>query len=388
MIPIAYNLRNLAVRRSTTIAAATGIALVVFVFASVLMFSEGMRKVVGKAAEPDVVVVLRQASTLESASAFDLAKVGVVLAMDAVARGPTGEPDGAAEVVAMMRLPKIGTSGLSMVQLRGIGSGTFRNRKNVAIVEGREPKPGTDEVIVGRGIRGRMEGLDVGQSIELGPSRRASVVGVFSDGGSALESEVWVDADAVRDVFGLEGIVSSIRVRLSNADKFDAFRAALQQNSDLGLEAVREGAYYERLSGGANALIQGVAMIIAVLFSVGAILGAMITMHASVANRRREIGTLRALGFGRAGILMSFLAESVFLALIGGVVGVAASLALSLVEFSFVNSANGAELAFGFQASPRTLAWSLVASVVMGAWGGLWPALRAARMTPLAGLRG
>jgi putative ABC transport system permease protein len=355
MIPIAYNLRNLAVRKSTTIAAAGGLGLVVFVFASVLMLSNGIERTLGRAARPDVALVMRKGSDAELSSGVEEVQVGLVLAGKEVAKQPNGQPDGVGEISIVILLDKLGTDGFSNVQIRGVPDNVMTFRPTVHIIEGRPPQPGTDEAIVGKAIAGRFKGLTIGQTFELRKNRPAKVVGIFADGGSSFESEVWADLQNVRSAFGREGMVSSVRVRLQSESKFDAFRTSIEQDPQLGLMVMRESEYYEKQSEGTSLFIKAMGIIIAVFFSFGAMIGAMITMHASVANRQKEIGTLRALGFSRLSILGCFLLESVALALIGGVLGTIASLMMGFVRFSTMNFASWSEIVFTFEPTPEIL---------------------------------
>ncbi|WP_437925109.1 ABC transporter permease [Sorangium sp. So ce291] len=388
MIPVAYNVRNLVVRKTTTIATAAGLGLVVFVFASVLMLANSVERTLGRTARSDVAVVIRKGSDVEMASSVEEQQIGVILASPEVARRQDGKPDGVAEVVAVINLDKFGTDGVSNVQVRGVPDDVLAFRPQVTIVEGRPAKPGTDEVIVGQAIHGRFKGLSIGESFELRKNRPVKVVGVFSDGGSSSESEVWADLHTTRSAFGREGSVSAVRARLGSASKFDAFEASIEQNRNLGLEAMRESDYYEKQSEGTSLFIKAMGVLIAVFFSIGAMIGAMITMHASIANRQREIGTLRALGFSRRSILLSFLIESVLLALVGGALGVLAALGMRFVRFSTINFASFSEIVFTFEPTPGILIASVLVAVAMGVLGGFFPALRAARISPIQAMRG
>jgi putative ABC transport system permease protein len=386
MIPIQYNLRNLVVRKATTLATAGGLGLVVFVFASVLMLSNGIRRTLGRGAAEDVAIVLRKGSDAELASGIEDASVNVVLSAKELAS--TGDkPRGVGEVVVVILLPKLGTDGFSNVQVRGVPEASVPFRSALKIVQGRAAKPGTDEVIVGKAIHGRFQNVKMGESFELKKNRPVTVVGVFDDAGSTYESEIWADMNLVRSAFGREGGVSSVRVRLDSASKFDAFKAAIESNRQLDLEAIRESAYYEKQSENMSMFINALGILIAIFFSIGAMIGAMITMHASVANRQREIGTLRALGFSKLSILGSFLLESVALGLMGGLAGAVASMCMAFVKFSTMNWATFSEIVFGFEPTPGIIGLALAVAAVMGLLGGFFPAVRAARMSPIEAMR-
>jgi putative ABC transport system permease protein len=214
------------------------------------------------------------------------------------------------------------------------------------------------------------------------------VVGVHADGGSSYESEVWADREVLRAAFGRENTVSSVRVRLSSAGAFSALRASLEANRQLGVDVKREDTFYEEQSQGTSQFITAIGMLVAVFFAAGAIIGAMITMHAAVASRMREIGTLRALGFSKASILASFLFESVVLSLLGGAVGAGAATLMRFARLSIVNFASWSEIVFEFTPTPGILLGSLVFAAAMGLVGGMIPAVRAARVNILDALRG
>jgi putative ABC transport system permease protein len=386
MIPLSYNLRNLRVRKATTAAAAFGLGLVVFVFSSSLMLGEGIDRTLGRSAGADVAIVMRKGSTTEMESSIEDAQVGIVTSSKEVQKNDTG-PVAVGEVLVVILLDKLGTDGFTNVTVRGVPDNVMGFRSTARIIEGRAAAPGTDEVVVGKSIRGRVKGVDLGQSFELRKNRPVSVVGVFEDGGSSHESEVWADRDLVRASFGREGLVSAVRARLVSSQSFDAFKASIESNRQLGLEAQRESAYYAKQSENTSKFIRVLGGLISVFFSIGAMIGAMITMHASIAHRQREIGTLRALGFGRLQILGSFLFESIVLALIGGGVGAAASMTMQFVRFSTMNFQTWSEIVFTFDPTLKIIGISMLLAVAMGLFGGLLPAVRAARMSPVEAMR-
>ena len=387
MIPITYNLRNLAVRTTTTAAAGFGMALVVFVVAAVTMLNNGIKKTLGRTADPRSAIVIRKGSDNELQSSIDEPNVGLVLATPGVGRAADGAPEGVAELLVVILLDKLGTDGFSNVQVRGVPDNVLKYRSHATLIAGRAPQPGTDEVIVGRGIRGRFKGVELGQSFELKKNSQVNVVGIFEDSASSFESEIWADLNTVRTAFGREGLVSSVRVRLETPTKFDGFKASIEQNRQLGLEAQREGEYYEKQSQGLSIFITLLGAVIAFFFFVGAVLGACITMYASVSNRQREIGTLRALGFSRRSIIVSFVFESVLLALAGGFLGGLASMLLGFVKFSMMNFQSWAEIVIAFEPDFVTIAVAIVVACAMGVLGGFFPAVRAARMSPVEAMR-
>ena len=386
MIPLKYNIRNLVVRKTTTFATAFGLALVVFVVAAAMMLGNGIRRAFGRTAESDIAVVLRKGSDNEMSSGIEEQQVNLVQAL-AQQAGAARQPVALGEIVVVIIIEKLGTTGVTNVTVRGVPEDALKFRTTAKIVDGRAPAPGADEVLIGKGLRGRFAGLDIGQTFELKKNRPVKVVGVFEDHGSSFESEVWADVHTVRQAFGREGYVSSIRVRLDSASKFDGFKALVEQNRQLGLLAMRETEYYEKQSEMTATFLTGMGVMIAVFFGLGAMIGAMITMHAQVANRQREIGTLRALGFTRANILFSFLLESLVLALAGGVLGALASLAMKFVTITTLNANTWSEVVFTFEPTPEILVKAMIVAGVMGLVGGFFPAIRASRVSPIDAMR-
>ena len=389
MIPLRYNLRSLAVRKATTIATALGIGLVVFVLSASQMLADGIRNTLGRAGEPDNAVVLRKGADNEMSSSLETRVVNLILAAPGVKRDAQGTPRGIGEITAVIALEKPNSGGqVSNVSVRGSPvEEMLKFRKRVRITAGRAPRPGADEAIVGTRLRGQFSGLDLGQQFELKKNLKLTVVGVFEAAGSSHESEIWCDIQLVRSAFGREGNLSSVTVQLTSPSKFDAFRAAMEHDKQLGLATEREPKYYEKQSEGTATLVRFLGGAVVFFFSIGAIIGAMITMYAAVAHRRREVGTLRALGFSRRTILSSFLLESIVLALIGGAGGALGSLAMGMVKFSMMNFNSWSEITFSFDPSAGIVLGSLLAGGMMGVLGGLLPALRAARTSPVEAMR-
>lgn len=387
MIPISYNVRNLAVRKATTIASAGGIALVVFVLAASLMLSEGLKRTMTSSGRADTAVVLRKGNNAELGSTIDDPTVGIVRSAAGVKMKSDGTPMAVGEVLVVALMATSDGKGRTNVQMRGVPSDALDFRPEVHIVEGRPIKPGTDEVIVGRSISTRFKNLRLGDSFELRKNRPVKVVGIFEAGGTSSESEVWADLEMLREAFGRRGVVSSVRVRLDSPSRFEAFEAAIESDKRLGLDAIPEREFYEKQSEGTTLFITVMGVLIAVFFSIGAMIGAMITMYAAVANRRREVGVLRAIGFSRFNIVLSFLLESLLLSLLGGGVGALAAVLMGFVRFSMMNFATWSEIVFQFTPTPQIIGLSVVFGGVMGVVGGFLPALRAAAVSPIDAMR-
>lgn len=384
MIPISYNVRSLVVRKRTTFAAAFGLALVVWVFASAQMLSTGLQKTFGRNASANVAVVLRKGSANELQSTIEDKDVSLALAHAEQLGAP--KPAGVGEVFLVVILDRIG-GGSSNVPIRGITEGSLKLRPTAKIIEGVAPKPASDEVLVGAAIRGRFKGLQLGQTFELKKNRPVKVVGVFSDGGSAYESEVWADRDTVRQAFGRDGYVSSLRVLLDKPGSFLTYKTLIESDKQLGLSVMTEPKFLAKQSASTAGVLGFVGNLVSFFFAIGAMIGATITMNAQVAGRTKEIGTLRALGFSRFGILTSFLLESMVLGLAGGVVGALASLAMVTVKLTMVNAGTWSLIVFGFEPTLEIIVTSVIVAVVMGLVGGFLPAIRAARVSPVAAMR-
>jgi putative ABC transport system permease protein len=304
-----------------------------------------------------------------------------------VVRTASGGSAGVGEVVVVITVDKKGTTGVSNVTVRGVPPSVYEFRPEARIVQGRKAQPHTDEVVIGKAVNGRFEGVELGKTFELKKNRPVTVVGVFEADGSSFESEVWADIDTARTAFGRQGLVSAVRARLTDASKFDAFKNEVESDKKLGLAVEREDKYYEKQSQGMATFMGALGITIAIFFSFGAMIGAAITMYGQVANRAKEVGTLRALGFSRFSILSSFLLESIMLAIAGGVLGALLSLLMGFVKFSTINFVSWSEIVFRFEPTPGIILGSLIFAGIMGVLGGFLPALRASAVSPIQAMR-
>jgi putative ABC transport system permease protein len=389
LIPLSYNIRSLFVRKATTIATALGIGLVVFVLSSSMMLAQGIHNTLVSNGATNRALILRKGSDTEMASGIDANVVGLLLAAPGVKRGEDGRAVGTPDLVVVAALDKRGDEGfVSNILIRGVTTMAMSVRPEVRIIEGRPAQPGTDEVIVGKGIRGNFKGTELGESFDLKKNRPVKVVGVFEAAGSSFESEVWADIDTVRSSFGRGSASSSVTVVLDSPAAYDGFAAYVENDKQLGLEPFREPVYYEKQSEGTSIFITVMGVSIAFFFSVGAMIGAMITMYGAVSQRSKEVGTLRALGFSRGAVLLSFLFESSVLALIGGLIGGLASMGMTAVKFSMMNFATWQEISFSFDPTPGIIIGSIVAGGVMGIVGGFFPAVHASSLSPIEAMRG
>jgi putative ABC transport system permease protein len=385
MVPFRYNLRSLMVRKVTTLATASGIAMVVFVFAAALMLGEGIDRALGNSGRDDVVLLLRNGSDSELSSGIGNDLINLLRERPEVASGANNV---VGEIVMVVTADIAKGTGVSNVLVRGIPATGMAFRPEVKIISGRAPTPGSNEAIVGKAISGRFRGIAPGQSFDLRRNRPLQVVGVFEAAGSSYESEVWADVDVVASSVGRGANSSSARVRLSNASQFSSFRASVDADKRLGMKAMRESDYFRKQSQQTSSFLVGMGTAVAILFAIAAMIGAAITMNGAVANRTREIGTLRALGFSRLAILFSFVLEAIALAVLGGVIGTAAVMSMSLVTFPVLNFQTFSEIVISFKATPSVVISALVFSIVMGLVGGLFPAIRAARVSPVEAMRG
>lgn len=384
-IPLSYSLRNLLTRRMTTVLTASGMALVVFVFAATLMLTDGLKKTLVETGSPDNVVVIRKGSQSEVQSGVERSQANLVESQPEIATGSDSKRLLVKEMVVLISLPKRGSNSPANVVIRGIGATSLTLRPQVRLVEGRMPRPGSTEILAGASIARRFQGTGIGEHLRFG-MRDWTVVGLFEAGSTGFNSEIWGDVDQLMQAFR-RPVYSSILFRLADTDSFDKFKERIESDPRLTLEAKREPRYYLDQSEAMTKFLNILGMTLTVIFSLGAIIGAMITMYASVANRVGEIGTLRALGFQRTSILASFLAEALLLGLIGGIVGVFLASFMQLITISTMNWQTFSELAFSFRLTFATVLESIGFSLIMGLAGGLVPALRASRMNIVDALR-
>jgi putative ABC transport system permease protein len=384
-IPFSYSFRNLWTRRLTTVLTASGMALVVFVFAATLMLAAGLRKTLIATGSPDNMVVIRKASQSEVQSGIDRGQAALVATQPEIAVGLDGRLLLAKEMVVLISLPKRGTDKPSNVVIRGISQASLALRPQVRLIEGHMPRPGSLEVIAGESVAKRFKGGGINETLRFG-MRDWTVVGIFDAGTTGFSSEIWGDVDQLMQAFR-RPVYSSVLFRLRDAAELPKVKERLQTDPRLTVEAKRETQYYSDQSEMMATFLRIMGMTLTLIFSVGAVIGAMITMYAAVANRTAEIGTLRALGFRRRSIMAAFLMESLLLGLVGGIMGLIFSSFLQLFTVSTVNWQTFSELAFSFALTPNIVTRSLVFSLIMGFVGGVLPAFRAARMNIVEALR-
>jgi putative ABC transport system permease protein len=385
-VPFRYSFRNLWTRKLTTILTAGGMALVAFVFAAVLMLAEGLEKTLVDTGVPDNVIVIRASAETEVSSVIDRGSASIIEVQPEVAQNSLGELLATKEILVLVNLTKKGTHKPAHVVVRGVGPQALNLRPQIKLIAGRIPRPGSREVMAGKSISESIKGASLGGTLDFALSRW-DVVGVFDAGRTAFDSELWADADQVMAAFRRNSY-SAVIARVAGEQAFGEFKKRLESDPRLTVQVKREMAFYRQQSEVMAKFIRILGMAMTIFFSIGAVLGAMVTMYTAVANRTAEIGTLRALGFQRTSVLLAFLMESLFLGVIGGLVGVGAGSLLQFMTISTMNWETFAELAFGFRLTPQIILYTLGFSSAMGLLGGLLPAWQAARLNIVEALRG
>lgn len=383
-IPLSYSYRNLWTRRLTTVLTASGMALVVFVFAAVLMLAEGLRQTLVATGSPDNAIVLRAAAESEVQSIVDRSQAAIVTSQPEIALSTSGRPLAAAEIVVLVNLRKKG-GGPSNVTIRGVTPVSQELRPEVQLAAGRFLRPGSNEIMVGQDIAQRFAGVDLGQTIRFA-ARDWVVVGILDAGKTAFSSEIWGDVDQVQQAFR-RPIFSNVVLRLKDPTVLAGLKERLEGDPRLPVQVKREITFYEDQSRRMADFIRLLGLVLTSIFSIGAVLGAMITMYAAVATRTVEIGTLRALGFARRNILIAILLESVLIGLLGGLLGLGTASLMTFLTISTTNWQTFSEVAFSFTLTRGITLRSLAFAVGMGVVGGILPALRAARMDIVDSLR-
>jgi putative ABC transport system permease protein len=380
------NLRTIPRRLGSSGVAIIGIAGVVIVLVSVLSIAQGFSAAMEQTGSDNRALVMRSGADSEMTSGLGASEV------DIIKQAPGLRRDGqnavaSAELFVIIDIPKIGTNSPANVPLRGIQPMAAAVRDEFSIVEGRMFEFGTTEVVVGRGASVNFQGLTVGNTIVSGQNR-FQVVGVFETDGSIAETEIWIDGRVLQGAYRRGNTYQTVLARLDSSNNFDQFRDWLITNPQVNVQVRRETEYYAQQSRALNSLIRGVGFGIAALMGIGAVFGAILTMYTAVSTRSREIATLRALGFNTTSVLVSVLAESLALAAIGGAIGGAlAYVAFNGYQTSTMNFSTFSQVAFAFQVTPRLLSLGLIYALLMGLVGGLFPALRAARLPIPSALR-
>jgi len=385
-LPLHYNVRNVRVRWQVTLLAVSGIALVVAVFAVLMSMSEGFKTALKSTGRPDNAIIVQRGSGSELTSGVPLEARNMIIVDDRVARGADGQPLASWDWVIVISLVKATDGMPTNVTLRAVPPRAFEVRGGIRVLEGRAFTPGLDEVIVGRKLTERIRGVKLGDNVKY-QHKQLHVVGIFESQGGAFESEIWGDFDTLGAIFQRGSGSNSLVVRMKDPAAIPELDRWIRAQPQMQLQAVPERKYYEDQAGPLAKILRSLANAVAWIMGFGAVFGAMNTMYAIVAARTREIGTLRALGFSRRAILSSFLIESVFLALVGGALGCLLALPMHGFSTGTGQTQSFSEIAFAFRLTPGIMLTGMVFAAVMGILGGLFPALRGARLPITAALR-
>ena len=386
-IPISYNVRNVLQRPVSTLTTAIGVGLTVAIFIGALSLVSGFRAAMLTTGSPANAIALRKGADSEISSGISRDGANILRALADVTPGADGRPLASAELVVVTNKERLGQKGSSNVTVRGVDAGSLTLRDRVKIVEGRMFTPGTDEVIAGSRIARRFANCAVGDRIRFG-QREFTVVGHFSAAGSAFESEIWGDNPVLMPALQRDDVFQSLTFRMHDPARFAALKKELEADPRLQIQLKRESEFYDEQSGLLSRAILPLGIFITIIMAVGAVFGAMNTMYAAVGSRTREIATLLVLGFSPFAIMVSFVFESVFLALIGGLIGCLIALPINGITTSTTNFQSFSEVAFAFRITPAALATGMIFAAAMGLVGGFLPALRAARQTIASSLRG
>ena len=385
-LPLSYNVRNVRQRWKVTVLAIGGIALVVAVFITLIALYNGFRIALASTGTMENGIFVQRGSQSELTSGIARDDVEFLTADDRVARDDQDRPLASPELVVAASLPRKGSDLDANVQVRGVSPRAFLVRNGIAIERGRNLQPGLSEIIIGRRLAERVDGVEVGDVVRM-KNRDWQVVGIFSAAGSSFESEMWGDLDVMSAAFNRVGGYQSLTVRMRDPAELPAWAKQVETNPRLQLQLKPERQYYDDQAGPVGAALLGLALFVAVVMGIGAVFGAMNTMYAVVAQRTREIATLRALGFRRRSILLSFLVESVLIAFVAGAIGCGLGLFANWLPTAATGNVTFSELAFAFTVTPQSLAIGMTFALVMGFVGGLLPALRAALLPITKALR-
>ncbi|MBS1839602.1 MAG: ABC transporter permease [Acidobacteria bacterium] len=386
-IPLIYNVRSVKARWTSTIVAVLGIAGTVGVFVAMLSLARGFKATLVASGSPGNVLALRAGSPSEMMGGITLDSVKLLQDKPGVAHDKNGAPLITQEVVGVVPFPLISTGTDANVQVRGVSPNVLEIRDFVRIVQGRMFQPGLSELVVGKNASKTYAGLKLGDTVSMGGGNW-KVVGIFDARGSAFDSEVWCDSKILNDVLKRpDNVFQSATIHLTSPAAFDEFRDAVTKDPQLNLDVTREVDYYAKQSTTMTTLIKVLGGLVAFIMAIGAVFGALNTMYSAVAERGREIATMRAVGFGGGSVVFSFLVEALLISFIGGVLGCLAVLPLNGLTTQTLNFQTFSSLAFAFKITLDLLLAGVIFALVMGVLGGLPPAIRAASRPVAATLR-
>ena len=381
------NIRSIPARLGSSTVAVIGIAGVVLVFVAVLSIAEGVNATMKASGDPNLVLILRAGSDTEMTSGLPGDSVRIIQDAPGIARDASGAPLTSPELFVVVDHPLKRSGTAANVPLRGVSPEAFQVHSKLKIVDGRNLEFGKNEIIAGRAAAQQFVNLEVGTTLKWGESTW-TLVGIFDDGGSVSESELWCDVKVLQPAYRRGNSYQSVYARLASPDSYQQLKDSLTSNPQLTVTPMRAGDYYGSQTEVLQRIIRTIGGIIAVLMGIGAVFGAVITMYTAVASRTREIATLRALGFGSIPVVFSVLAEAILLGIVGGVIGGAVAwLAFDGYQTATMNFQSFSQIAFSFAVTPQLLLTALIISLVMGTLGGLLPAIRAATLPVVTALR-
>jgi putative ABC transport system permease protein len=385
-IPIIYNLRSVRARWVSAIVAVLGIAGTVGVFIAMLALANGFHATLVASGSPDNALIMRAGATTEMTGTITLDQVRVIQDAPGIARD-ANQPLLTPEVVVIAPFPLITTGTDANVQVRGVSSNVLKVRTNIHVMQGRFLQPGLTELVVGKNVSSTYAGLNLGDNVRFGGGNW-KVVGVFDAGGSAFDSEIWCDSRVLSQVYKRpDYIFQSVTARLTSPSAFASFKDSLTTDPRMTVQVDRELDYYDKQSRALTTLIQRLGGLVAFVMGIGAIFGALNTMYSAVAERSREIATMRAIGFGAGSIVVSFIFEALLIAFVGGLIGCLAVLPINGITTGAMNFQTFSHLAFAFKVTPPLLGIGIVFALFMGLIGGVPPAIRAARRPVALALR-
>jgi putative ABC transport system permease protein len=387
MIPLKYNVRNLRVRWVNTLLTVIGTGAIVWSSCILFGLVEGLQHSLNVSGDPLDLIEMRKGSTRETNSGIELTKAEKIPTLAGIMRDDQGRPLAALELLNIPVVERLDGSRANLI-VRGVDPVSSELRPSFQIVKdgGRMFEPGKGECIVSKNLTKRFKGASLGSELKVGEREKYRVVGVFSSGGSAAESEVWVDRKDLEQNTAREGITSSVQLRAASAADMETLRKTIENDTQFKLAAIPEAQYFAEQSR-SSIFLKVAGTVIAIVLTIGAMFAAANTMYAAVRSRTREIGTLRALGFSRRDVLLSFMGESVLLCSLGGIVGLLATLPLSALTYGTSNFNTFAEITIQFRFGPIVMLVAFLMTLAMGVFGGIFPALRAVRMDVITALR-
>ncbi len=385
MIPLKYNVRNLRVRWKTTVMTTLGTGLVVWSSCILFGLVEGLEHSLKVSGDPLDLIVMRKGSVTETTGGFETSKADELLVLPGIAKDEAGDPIAAKELLNIPIAQRQNGTTTNII-VRGVQPASRTLRPDFKIVAGRDFVSGRGECIVSRKMSARFKGAQVGGSLDFGPKEKYNVVGIFTAGGSAAESEVWADLKDVEKNTGRDGSVSCMQIRAAGSAERDKLIETIDNDDRFKLAAIPEATYFETQSS-SGIFLKGAGTLIAVLLTFGAMFSAANTMFAAVSARTREIGTLRALGFSQFDVLISFMGESILLSALGGAAGLLATLPLNALTYETSDFNSFASMTVSFRFGPLVMGVALVMTLAMGLFGGMMPAVRAVRLDVISALR-